>query len=451
MMSAGGVGSRFPDRMGSGRRLNPAAQARGSPWSTPEGGGRMQKVPAEKASSGSGIGQPSKFYPSLLGRSSQENMLQWDHKILRRVHGIEKLMKRALYITLCLFLASCAPAVAPAPTLIPTATPTPAPTNTATPTSMPTLTATPTPHPTSTPTSTATPTPIPTFTLSGVVFFDYNGNGIRDKGEPPIPGAKVQVGSLTATTGPDGSYTLKGVPRGKQQVRLSAPGFRYISLSVEAFQPAERPVVVTVEKDTRRDWGLMQGFLTFPLLAGTRFSVDRYYDQDPRQGYVVWWNGSSYAPPQSPDDDGHSGIDFGAEVGTPVVAAAPGEVVSIEIGPQGQLSVGLYHLTEKGLRIFTAYNHLSKVEVSKGQHVSRGQKIGEVGQSGTWYPHLHFNIAIETATHQLFPDPYAPLFPVDGVGGRPFGGEMMWVSLKPDVNPNMNNYWTIVNQPQFSH
>jgi hypothetical protein len=78
----------------------------------------------------------------------------------------------------------------------------------------------------------------------------------------------VQVGSLTATTGPDGSYTLKGVPRGKQQVRLSAPGFRYISLSVEAFQPAERPVTVTVEKDTRRDWGLMQGFLTPTLSIG---------------------------------------------------------------------------------------------------------------------------------------------------------------------------------------
>jgi hypothetical protein len=127
------------------------------------------------------------------------------------------------------------------------------PTSSATPISTPTVipTATPTPQPTSTPTPPPTLTPIPTFTLSGVVFFDYNGNGIRDEGEPPIPGAKVQVGSLTATTGPDGSYTLKGVPRGKQQVRLSAPGFRYISLSVEAFQPAERPVTVTVEGDMR--------------------------------------------------------------------------------------------------------------------------------------------------------------------------------------------------------
>jgi hypothetical protein len=45
-MNARGVGSRFPNQMGSGRRLNLAAQARGSPWATPEGGGRMRKVPA---------------------------------------------------------------------------------------------------------------------------------------------------------------------------------------------------------------------------------------------------------------------------------------------------------------------------------------------------------------------------------------------------------------------
>ena len=373
-------------------------------------------------------------------------------------------MKRGLCL-ICLFMASCTFTMAPTPTLgsiaTPTATPTstamPMATSTATPTSTPTgtptptatPTATPTSTPTSTPTPTATPTPVPTFTLSGVVFFDYNGNGIRDEGEPPISGAKVQVGSLTATTGPDGSYTLKGVPRGQQQVRLSAPGFRYISLSVEAFQPAERPVSLVVKGDTRRDWGLMQGFLTLPFPAGVRFSVDRYYDHDPRQGYVVWWSGSSYAPPQSPDDDGHSGIDFGAEVGTPVVAAAPGEVVSIETGPQGQLSVGLYHLSENGLRVFTAYNHLSKVDVSKRQRVARGQKIGEVGQSGTWYPHLHFNIAIETATHQLFPDPYAPIFTIDGVWGRPFGGNMMWVPLELNANPNTNNFWTVLNQPQY--
>jgi hypothetical protein len=169
-------------------------------------------------------------------------------------------MGRALIVFLLINLAlsACTPAPTPTPSATPLPTATATPTSTATPPARPRRPLRPhQPCSPPAPPRRPTPTPIPTFTLSGIVFFDYNGNGIRDEGEPPIPGAKVQVGSLTATTGPDGSYTLKGVPRGKQQVRLSAPGFRYISLSVEAFQPAERPVTVTVEGDVRRDWGLM--------------------------------------------------------------------------------------------------------------------------------------------------------------------------------------------------
>jgi hypothetical protein len=38
---------------------------------------------------------------------------------------------------------------------------------------------------------------MPTYTLSGVVFFDYNGNGIQDVKEPAVAGAKIQlVGQL---------------------------------------------------------------------------------------------------------------------------------------------------------------------------------------------------------------------------------------------------------------
>lgn len=81
-------------------------------------------------------------------------------------------------------------ATAVAPTEVPTATPTDTPTSTPT--------ATPTPEPTN------TPTPIPTYALSGTVFFDYNGNGLRDEGEPPIEGAPIRVAGLSTTSGPDG-------------------------------------------------------------------------------------------------------------------------------------------------------------------------------------------------------------------------------------------------------
>jgi hypothetical protein len=173
-----------------------------------------------------------------------------------------------------------------------------------------------------------------------VVFFDYNGNGIRDEGEPPIPGAKVQVGSLTATTGPDGSYTLKGVPRGKQQVRLSAPGFRYISLSVEAFQLAERPVTVTVEGDTRRDWGLMQGFWTLPVQRGVRYSIGNFVDVGDVYDHTFMrdWEGGQKTYP------GHQGIDFDIENKT-VVSVAPGLIIGAESNylPEIGIRVVIYH------------------------------------------------------------------------------------------------------------
>jgi murein DD-endopeptidase MepM/ murein hydrolase activator NlpD len=284
----------------------------------------------------------------------------------------------------------------------------------------PTSTATPTPQPTITPTPTATPTPIPTFTLSGAVFFDYNGNGIRDEGEPPIPGAKVQVGSLIATAGPDGSYTLKGVPQGKQQVRLSAPDFRYISLSVEAFQPAERPVSVTVEGDAHRDWGLMQGFLTLPFKCCPQytrpspFGFTGMVDIDRRPGYV-----RSFDPAQVPTNtesggnppwayDQHDGLDFCVPEGTEVVAAAPGEVVASAYEPQGAGHlVIIYHPSSN---TYTFYAHLAEKHVAVGQRVNRGQPIGLSGNTGlSGEPHLHF-------AHWEKWDPNTPLDPYRTVG-----------------------------------
>jgi murein DD-endopeptidase MepM/ murein hydrolase activator NlpD len=247
-----------------------------------------------------------------------------------------------------------------------------------------------------------------------VVFFDYNGNGIRDEGEPPIPGAKVQVGSLTATTGPDGSYTLKGVPRGKQQVRLSAPGFRYISLSVEAFQPAERPVAVTVEGDVRRDWGLMQGFLTLPFKCCPQytrpspFGFTGMVDIDRRPGYI-----RSFDPAQVPADtesggnppwayDQHDGLDFCVPEGTEVVAAAPGKVVDTFYHEIGGNYIVIYH---PGSDTYTGYGHLSKINVRPLDHVSRGQLIGFSGSTGrSGEPHLHF--AHWTGTPPKHLDPY---------------------------------------------
>jgi murein DD-endopeptidase MepM/ murein hydrolase activator NlpD len=99
----------------------------------------------------------------------------------------------------------------------------------------------------------------------------------------------------------------------------------------------------------------------------------------------------------------HSGIDIGASYGTPVVAAAGGEVIqSGYFGGYGY-SVMLYH----GGGYATWYAHLSSINVSMGQLVKRGGLVGRVGSTG-WStgPHLHFEIRINGAAQN--PMEYLP-------------------------------------------
>ena len=89
---------------------------------------------------------------------------------------------------------------------------------------------------------------------------------------------------------------------------------------------------------------------------------------------------------------GHNGIDIGNRIGTPIVAAATGEVVIARSsgwnGSYGQMVV-ITH--PNGTQ--TLYAHMSKVEVVSGEKVVKGQKIGEVGNTGnSTGPHLHFEI-----------------------------------------------------------
>jgi murein DD-endopeptidase MepM/ murein hydrolase activator NlpD len=83
----------------------------------------------------------------------------------------------------------------------------------------------------------------------------------------------------------------------------------------------------------------------------------------------------------------HAGVDFGAATGTPIVAAAAGVVVSA--GWQG--GYGNAVVIDHGGGEATLYGHQSRLAVSGGAHVSRGQVIGYVGATGlATGPHLHF-------------------------------------------------------------
>jgi murein DD-endopeptidase MepM/ murein hydrolase activator NlpD len=87
----------------------------------------------------------------------------------------------------------------------------------------------------------------------------------------------------------------------------------------------------------------------------------------------------------------HKGIDIATRIGTPVIAPADGLVV--HVGKEGNF--GRMIAINHGYNLKTRYGHLSKYRIKKGQHVKRGQTIGEVGNSGRCTgPHLHYEVLL---------------------------------------------------------
>lgn len=104
------------------------------------------------------------------------------------------------------------------------------------------------------------------------------------------------------------------------------------------------------------------------------------------------WHSSSFGwriDPFSGSQSFHEGLDFTADVGTPIMAAAGGVVIAAEYHPHYGNMVDLDH----GDGLVTRYAHCSKLLVKSGTVVKRGQKIAEVGTTGrSTGPHLHFEV-----------------------------------------------------------
>jgi murein DD-endopeptidase MepM/ murein hydrolase activator NlpD len=90
----------------------------------------------------------------------------------------------------------------------------------------------------------------------------------------------------------------------------------------------------------------------------------------------------------------HEGIDFIADAGSPIVAAAGGVVIFAGFHPQYGYMVDIDH----GNDLVTRYAHCSKLMVREGDLVQRGRKIGEVGSTGrSTGAHLHFEVRFRGA------------------------------------------------------
>lgn len=99
---------------------------------------------------------------------------------------------------------------------------------------------------------------------------------------------------------------------------------------------------------------------------------------------------SRYGPREGNEivSSNHGGIDIGANEGTVFVAAMSGTVIEAS----GEGSFGNHIYIQEG-DVITIYAHCKTLYVKKGDIITQGQKIGEVGQTGNATgPHLHFEI-----------------------------------------------------------
>jgi len=108
--------------------------------------------------------------------------------------------------------------------------------------------------------------------------------------------------------------------------------------------------------------------------------------------------------PRSP----HTGVDFAAAAGTPVVASNGGRVALVADHFFGGRLIALDH----GEGLYTLYMHLERIDVAEGALVERGAILGAVGSTGrATGPHLHWSAQLRRA--RIDPDVLLKLSAVD--------------------------------------
>jgi murein DD-endopeptidase MepM/ murein hydrolase activator NlpD len=86
----------------------------------------------------------------------------------------------------------------------------------------------------------------------------------------------------------------------------------------------------------------------------------------------------------------HYGMDFSAEIGTPIYATGDGKIIRADNSSSG---FGNHIRIDHGFGYITVYAHLNDYNVRVGQRVKRGEVIGYVGNTGrSRGPHLHYEV-----------------------------------------------------------
>ncbi|MDD5468760.1 MAG: peptidoglycan DD-metalloendopeptidase family protein [Anaerolineales bacterium] len=123
----------------------------------------------------------------------------------------------------------------------------------------------------------------------------------------------------------------------------------------------------------------------------------------------------------------HTGVDIPVKTGAPVIAAGSGRVNWAGYGlyrglgdttdPYGLAVVIRHEFGYQGQTLFTVYGHLSRIDVTVGQHVETGDQLGLSGATGNVTgPHLHFEVRIGRNSFSRSRNPELWLSPPQGWG-----------------------------------
>jgi len=175
-----------------------------------------------------------------------------------------------------------------------------------------------------------------------------------------------------------------------QAVEVSAYPERYRN-----YEPVTETILTTLTgTTTTASAGASAGGTTVPAAQTVAAESSRVVFPVPADTWVLT---SEYGPrvhPISGENSFHTGTDFAAPDGTPILAVADGTVTVAEFsGGYGGLIV-IEH-TLNGQTVATAYGHMweTGIHVQPGDTVTAGQHIGDIGSSGnSTGPHLHFEV-----------------------------------------------------------
>ncbi len=236
-----------------------------------------------------------------------------------------------------------------------------------------------------------------------------------------VPTGSVQAGDVVLLGSKADGLAETGVYVGRDQVVLADP-----VTGVAAVRPLPRNILgvrrVGADARTGRHRAVPVGGVCTPPVE-TEVVTESDPGADPGSDTGAATTGGPFVLPLAPGsyqltagfgDAGsrwaageHTGLDFAAPVGTPVVAVASGTVTVEQPDWAGNL-VRIDH----GGGVETWYAHLSRVDVTTGQEIGQGDQLGLVGALGnTSGPHLHAEVRLDGAPYnpaQVFAIPELP-------------------------------------------